>query len=87
MHIVLIGNKTDAEAERQVSTEKGQELAKKHKIMFLETSAKTGSNVDNIFQESSKDIYDNILKGEYDLTDESLGIKPGNDPSKKNSRK
>ena len=51
-------------------------------MIFMETSAKTGANVDNIYLSSAKVIYDKINEGAYDMTDESLGIKPGNDPSK-----
>jgi hypothetical protein len=29
--------------------ERGEEFAKKHEILFYETSAKTGKNVDGIF--------------------------------------
>ena len=46
----------------------------------METSAKTGANVDNIYLASAKVVYDKINEGAYDMTDESLGIKPGNDP-------
>ena len=48
---VLIGNKVDLEEEhRQVSKEKGEELAKRYGIPFFETSAKTGENVEEMFQ-------------------------------------
>lgn len=38
---MLIGNKTDLNFEREVSTEEGQEFAEKHNLIFFETSAKT----------------------------------------------
>ena len=47
---VLVGNKLDCEDNREVSKEKGYELALKYKISFYETSAKTGENVNQIFQ-------------------------------------
>ena len=47
---VLIGNKVDLEADRQVSKYKGEELAKRYQIPFFETSAKTGENVEEMFQ-------------------------------------
>ncbi|XP_030854579.1 circularly permutated Ras protein 1 isoform X1 [Strongylocentrotus purpuratus] len=47
---VLIGNKNDLESERKVSAEKGKEAARKYNMVFYETSAKTGHNV----QESLK---------------------------------
>lgn len=49
MIIVLIGNKDDLKTEREVSTEEGQEFADKHNLMFMETSAKTGHNIENAF--------------------------------------
>jgi Ras-related protein Rab-2A len=37
---VLVGNKSDKASDRSVSTEEGKALAKKHGMMFTETSAK-----------------------------------------------
>jgi small GTP-binding protein len=47
--IVLAGNKLDMEPHRQVATEDGMNLAKKYGAAFHETSAKTGTNVSNVF--------------------------------------
>ena len=48
---ILIGNKIDLKDSRIVSTEKGEELAKKiTAIDFIETSAKYGDNVENTFK-------------------------------------
>ena len=46
MIILLIGNKDDLKMEREVSTQEGQEFADKHNLIFFETSAKTGHNVE-----------------------------------------
>merc|ERR1712046_19517 len=81
MMIVLVGNKIDMETERQVSWEEGQTFAKKNDLIFFETSAKTGENVDNIYLASGKAIFNNIVNNAYDLSDESVGIKPGNAPA------
>ena len=48
--IVLVGNMCDLESERIVSTEEGKELAERYGIPFLETSAKTNHNVDEMFE-------------------------------------
>ncbi|MHA1723575.1 MAG: GTP-binding protein [Promethearchaeota archaeon] len=48
--LILIGNKIDLEDERQVSTEQGEELAKKLNIPYIETSAKTGENINDAFK-------------------------------------
>merc|ERR1712010_317760 len=38
--IVLVGNKTDLNDKREVTTQQGEEEAKKNNLMFVETSAK-----------------------------------------------
>ena len=48
---ILIGNKTDLEESRLVSTDEGKELAKKiNATKFIETSAKTGDKVKEAFK-------------------------------------
>ncbi|ORX99989.1 ras GTPase [Basidiobolus meristosporus CBS 931.73] len=49
--LILIGNKSDKTSERQVSREEGYEAALNMKCRFLETSAKTGLNVEEAFHE------------------------------------
>jgi Ras-related protein Rab-2A len=44
----LVGNKKDLENKRQVSFEEGEALANEHGLMFLETSAKTAYNVEEV---------------------------------------
>lgn len=45
----LIGNKSDLEAKRVVSTKEGQALAESHAMLFAETSAKSRHNVADAF--------------------------------------
>lgn len=47
--VVLVGNKVDLAHQREVSTEEGQALAGMWNCTFLETSAKTTRNVNDIF--------------------------------------
>lgn len=42
---LLVGNKSDLEANRQVKAEEGKSLAESLGIKFLETSAKDAVNV------------------------------------------
>ncbi len=46
---MLVGNKSDLEANRQVKTEEGKSLADSLGIKFLETSAKDAVNVEKAF--------------------------------------
>lgn len=48
MTIMLIGNKSDLEHRRQVSTEEGEAFAAEHGLIFFETSAKTAANVEDV---------------------------------------
>lgn len=47
--IPVIGNKSDC-PDRQVKREVGERLAREYNVAFLETSAKTGQNVEFAFQ-------------------------------------
>ncbi|KAJ3430821.1 ras and ef-hand domain-containing protein [Anaeramoeba flamelloides] len=48
--MLLIGNKIDLTNKRCVTLEEGQDLAKKLGIKFIETSAKTGVNIEMGFE-------------------------------------
>ncbi|KAL3532354.1 hypothetical protein ACH5RR_005875 [Cinchona calisaya] len=47
--IMLIGNKSDLDSKRTVSTEEGSEFAQKNGLIFVECSAKTAQNVEEAF--------------------------------------
>ena len=77
IYIMLVGNKIDLSEQRKVSYEKGLEFAQANNINFFETSAKTGENVENVFYNCTMDIAKKIKNNEYDLSDDSCGIKVG----------
>src|SRR5438034_1190733 len=47
--LVLVGNKLDLTIERKVSHQRGKELSRHWRCPHYETSAKTRTNVDEIF--------------------------------------
>ena len=55
--LILIGNKSDLEDQRQVSKEQGEEKAKELGLAFLETSACSGENLDKAFQMMINEVY------------------------------
>lgn len=79
--LILVGNKSDKDSERQVQYSEGENLAKEIGMLFYETSALTGENIETMFHESISIIADRIEKNEYDLTSEACGIKVGLNPS------
>jgi GTPase SAR1 family protein len=48
MTIMLIGNKSDLEHRRAVSTKEGELFAQENGLVFMETSAKTAANVETV---------------------------------------
>ena len=59
--IALIGNKLDLvernEKKREVTTEEAQSYAEDNNMLFYETSAYNGNNINEIFEELMQTIY------------------------------
>ena len=72
--IMLIGNKID-KPQRVVSREAGERLARDYEVSFLETSAKTGQNVELAFMATAQALLDRELSrktaanGHFSLND------------------
>jgi len=66
MVIMCIGNKADLEIQRAVTREEGEHFAQENGLLFLESSAKTASNVDESFIGVAKTIIQKIQAGEVD---------------------
>mmetsp|Transcript_17084 Transcript_17084/g.24506 ORF Transcript_17084/g.24506 Transcript_17084/m.24506 type:complete len:210 (-) Transcript_17084:235-864(-) len=77
MTIILVGNKADLEHRREVPKEQGEAFAKEHGLLFLETSAKINTNVEDAFLTTAATIYEKVKAGSLDLNTEQHGVKIG----------
>lgn len=75
--ILLVGNKKDIEEEREVTFLEASTFAQENQLIFLETSAKTGENVEEAFLKCSKTILAKIETGELDPERIGSGIQYG----------
>uniref|UniRef100_A0A7S4KMQ1 Ras-related protein Rab-7b n=1 Tax=Paramoeba aestuarina TaxID=180227 RepID=A0A7S4KMQ1_9EUKA len=69
--IVIVANKADREEDRQVSVEEMESWAESQGVPIIETSAKSGQNVDEAFQKIAKVVIENMKPEEihYDTVD------------------
>ena len=71
---ILVGNKTDlcsddagpAKRNREVTTEEAELWAKEESLLFVETSARSGENVELAFEQATRDILHKIRDGVFD---------------------
>ena len=76
--VFLIGNKVDLEEERVIKREQGEEYSKENKFnIFMEASAKSGFNAQQIFVEAARILYEDYLK--YKRNDSVGTFKPINE--------
>ena len=69
INIFVIGNKCYLEDKRQITKDMAREFCENNKIkLFLETSAKTGFNAQNIFIEASKLLYEQQLRNKMRIS-------------------
>ena len=80
--ICLVGNKTDLENQRNVSKEEGHKFAEDNGLLFFETSAKDGSNIEEMFNKCTEDIVSKIENGKIVVDDFTSGINIGKYPNK-----
>ncbi|WFD41882.1 GTP-binding protein [Malassezia psittaci] len=58
---ILVGNKCDWEEKRAVTKEQAEELAKELGISYVETSAKSSTNVDEAFFKLAQQVKDHLV--------------------------
>jgi small GTP-binding protein len=57
--LIVVANKVDLADSRAVSTKEGQEFAKKHGFLYVESSALTGQNVEQAYVTLCKTMIEN----------------------------
>uniref|UniRef100_A0A3P8TRY7 RAB26, member RAS onco family n=1 Tax=Amphiprion percula TaxID=161767 RepID=A0A3P8TRY7_AMPPE len=60
--VMLLGNKADSTHDRLVKREEGEKLAKEFGVPFMETSAKSGLNVELAFTAVAKELKHRTMK-------------------------
>ncbi|XP_075227991.1 RAS oncogene family member Rab39 isoform X2 [Lycorma delicatula] len=77
----LVGCKLDLiasnSARREISEEEVKTFAAHHDLYHIETSARTGHNVEEAFAAVTQEVYNRIQSGEYKVEDGWDGIKTG----------
>ena len=84
INIFLIGNKVDLENKRVITRELAEDFVEKNNAkLFLETSAKTGFNAQNVFIEATKLLYEQHLQFKDRISrPDTLGNIVGDDVNK-----
>ena len=82
IQMILIGNKIDLNEKRMIKKEDALAFAEKEKIKYIETSSKTGENIQQAISLLCEKIIDSSeISGEYSFTLDTASL------SKKNKRK
>ncbi|KAI1210362.1 GTP-binding protein rab2 [Annulohypoxylon truncatum] len=72
-------NNNNNNNKREVTKQEAEEWARRNGVLqYVETSAKSGENVEEAFMRVAERIFENINAGKYDLNDRRSGVKgPG----------
>lgn len=81
---VLVGCKIDLDSTspgvkncREVSQDEAKQMAHQNGMKWVETSSKSGRNVEEAFRALTQEVYDRVVSGEYKVEDGWDGIKVG----------
>merc|ERR1711991_939448 len=84
--IIMVGNKKDLEDEREVTFLEASRFAQENELMFLESSALTGDNVEEAFLKCARSILTKIETGALDPEKMGSGIQYGDSSLRKISQ-
>lgn len=76
--VIIVGNKADLIDERAVSIEEIENFVKENKYIYFETSAKTGDNIDILFDSVGKTLHSNYKTDKNSQIKNSVQIKRTN---------
>eukprot|EP00435_Cladocopium_sp_Y103_P072392 s257_g40.t1 len=77
--VLKVGNKRDLKEERQVSFLEASRFAQEKDILFLETSALTGENVQDVFHTLAQRILNKVEEGICDIPESRTGGQSSSD--------
>ncbi|KAJ5077762.1 ras-related protein rab-8b [Anaeramoeba ignava] len=83
---MIIGNKCDLEDKRKISKEKGEKFAKENDVLFMETSAKDGTNIEEAFEVLTKEIL-SVSQKKNNLTNSIILSGPNQNQNPNSNRK
>lgn len=75
--IILVGNKKDLDAQREVSFQEASQFAKDNDLIFIECSALSGENVEETFLKCARSILTYIESGQINPDRIGSGIQFG----------
>jgi hypothetical protein len=78
--LCLVANKIDLASNgevRAVPREEGEALARSYQLMYVETSAQTGENVRQAFQQSASAVLRKVDAGLINAADGTHGVRQG----------
>lgn len=74
--ILLVGNKSDLEEQRQVGVQQAKDFADQHRLEYLETSALSGQNISESFTRLAYGIANRVANGQISVTSSAAKASP-----------
>ena len=83
---MILGNKSDLEEQKAISSEQGKTFADSKDMLFFETSAKTAEKVEEAFHSLSRILVEKKKKENSEKKEKlnSIGVKTSNEYSQEN---